>query len=115
MRRRVSLADYNTPGIKVFAGRDRGEAARKAAGLDALDSAGEFVEVIIPDDVFSINSSFFLGMFGNSIRTLGEMDFRQRYSFTGRPVALVLEDTIREALRTTSPFSRTDKTISKRS
>jgi hypothetical protein len=104
MPRVVDLAAYNTPGIRVFAGRDRGEAARAAAKLAEADAAGDTVEVRIPDDVFSINSSFFLGMFGNSIRGLGEAEFRKRYSFVGRPVDMVLEDTIREALRTASPL-----------
>lgn len=104
MLRNIDLADYNSQGVRVYAGRDRGEAARAKARLEEADNAGDSVSVKIPDDVFSINSSFFLGMFADSIRKLGEVEFRRRYAFVGPGVELVLEDGIREALRTSSPF-----------
>lgn len=101
---RIDLAKFASEGARVFAGRDRGEAARQKANLELLDQQGVFVEVVVPRHAYSVNSSFFLGMFGDSIRRLGEARFRERYSFSGAAVALVVEDGIREALRTSSPL-----------
>jgi len=103
---RIDLADYNSPGVRVYAGRERGELARAKAALDRADEAGEVVIVKIPPDVFSINTSFFLGMFADSIRKLGEREFRNRYRFEGPNVDLVVEDGIKEALRTSSPLAQ---------
>jgi hypothetical protein len=107
MPRQIDLATFNSSGVRVYAGRDRGEAARRDARLADADAAGEAIVVLIPEDVFSINSSFFLGMFGDSIRLLGEDGFRRQYTFVGPGIDLVLEDGIREALRTSSPLLAT--------
>jgi hypothetical protein len=104
----IDLARFNSPGIRVYAGRPRGEAARSEAGLDEADTKGEMVEVRVPPDLFSINSSFFLGMFGDSIRNLGEEEFRRRYTFVGPDIRMVIEDSIREAVNTGSPFAPRD-------
>ncbi len=100
----IDLARFRSPEVRVFAGRERGEAVRQEARLDDLDSSGEMVEVKIPEDVFSVNSSFFLAMFGPSIRTLGAQEFRRRYQFSGRDVTRVMEAAINEATQTTSPL-----------
>ncbi|MGH7584002.1 MAG: hypothetical protein ACREL5_12330 [Gemmatimonadales bacterium] len=107
MARTIDLAHYNSSGIRVYAGRDRGEAVRAKAKLDEADDSPDTVEVKVPDDIFSITSSFFLGMFGKSIRKLGESEFRQRYRFTGPSIGEVVEDAIHEALRTSSPLLAT--------
>ncbi|MGH8546153.1 MAG: hypothetical protein ACREX3_21530, partial [Gammaproteobacteria bacterium] len=99
----VDLSAYRSSGVRVFAGRERGKKVRTAAALDRLDHQPDSVEVRIPDDVFSVNSSFFLGMFGRSIRTLGEDRFREKYEFVGKDIARVIEDGIKEALRSKSP------------
>ena len=75
-----------TPGSIVFSGRARGECLRSVLHLDAIDArdnskGGGLVNVIVPKDVVALNTSFFLGMFGPSIRALGEEEFRKRYSF----------------------------------
>ncbi len=90
--------------MRVFAGRDRGRAVRNAAQLDAVDQADATVEVRVPDDVYSINSSFFLGMFGKSVRNLGAEEFRRRYHFVGEDLHEFVEEGIREALDTSSPL-----------
>lgn len=100
----VDLGDFRSGGSKVFIGRERGEHCRREARLSKADSDGVAVEIRVPLDVFSINSSFFLGMFGDSIRSLGEEVFRRRYSFTGKDVASTVEDGIREALSRSNPL-----------
>lgn len=105
MERVVDLDEYRTPGGRVFSGRDRGEMVRKAARLDELDLEDSTIRVVVPDDVFSVNSSFFLEMFGPSIRRLGEEEFRRRYQFEGPNLDRVMRDGIREALLKISPLS----------
>jgi hypothetical protein len=104
MTHRIDLSAYRTPGVRVFAGRERGREVRLAAELDRLDQLPDVVEIVVPEDVFSVNSSFFLAMFGPSIRTLGEAGFRRKFTFSGKSVDRVLNDSIREALATEGPF-----------
>lgn len=101
----VDLDDFRSPGVSVFAGRERGIKVRRDAGLDEFDKQGTQVVVRVPDDVITIASSFFLGMFGASIRQHGEERFRELYSFEGIDLEPVIRDAIREALETDSPLS----------
>jgi hypothetical protein len=79
---RVDLAEVRTSAeSRVFSGRDRGEAARRKFGLPKLDTSDDIVTVVIPTDTYSINTSFFLGMFGDSIRKLGRAPFLEKYRF----------------------------------
>jgi hypothetical protein len=104
MSKVIDLDQYRTPGIRVYAGRERGARVRADALLDQFDKDGEEVTVKIPEDSFSVNSSFFLGMFGPSIRLLKEEKFRERYKFEGKNIARVINECIKEALRTGSPL-----------
>jgi hypothetical protein len=71
----------------VYTGRPRGEALRKKFDLDSIDRSTRTVQVTIPDETYSISSSFFLGMFGDSIVALGSRDaFLQKYSFVANEV-----------------------------
>jgi hypothetical protein len=75
--------DFGQLGGPVFVGRPRGEVARQKCQLPQLDAAGTGAHVVIPEATYTINSSFFLGMFGDSIRAAGSRDaFLRRYSFT---------------------------------
>ena len=100
----VDLGNYRSPAGRVFAGRDRGRRARKRAKLEEHDRAGRAVEVHVPVDTFSVTSSFFLAMFGPSIRFHKEERFRELYSFTGWDATEVLIQGIREALNRKSPL-----------
>jgi hypothetical protein len=84
--------------VRVLAGRDAGREARRLAKIEALESAaapGDTIEVRIPQRIISVTSSFFLGLFAESIRRLGVEGFRARYRFTGKPIEQVVEDAIR--------------------
>src|SRR5690242_13879215 len=70
---------------RVFSGRDRGRFWRKEFRLDELDEAPEGVIVKIPEDVLSVNLSFFLSLFGDSVRLLGQEGFRRKYHFECDP------------------------------
>jgi hypothetical protein len=94
----VDLGRYQDEKVRVFAGRDRGAAVRRAANLDALDQGADTVEIHVPMNTFAVNSSFFLAMFGDSIRTLSEDGFRKKYAFTGKDIHETIDSGIRDAL-----------------
>lgn len=101
MTRVLDLADYRgDKQNRVLSGREKGEMVRHDARVAELDGAHEPVEVRVPRDLFSVTSSFFLGMFGPSIRSLGEDGFRRHYRFTGKAITRVVEDAIRAAALT---------------
>lgn len=79
-------------------------AVRNDAHLERLDVGDEDVRVVIPADTFSVTSSFFLGMFGDSIRRLGRHAFRKKYTFEGPLLDGVIDDAVQEALRTIAPL-----------
>ena len=88
---------------KVFSGRERGKHWRREFGLDELDHDDSIVEVLIPEDILSINLSFFLSLFGESVRYLGEEDFRRKYKFVCDPSLVPLvEQGIEQALKRSS-------------
>lgn len=74
----LEYMDYN----KMFSNQDKGLQARMEFNLDSLDRKEDaIVYVIIPDKTYSIGSIFFLKMFGESIKVLGEEGFRKKYIF----------------------------------
>ena len=78
----INLADArSSQEAKVFSGRLRGKHWRKGFGLDELDREPGIVVVKIPSDVFSVNMSFFLGLFGESVRALRKEGFEGKYQF----------------------------------
>ena len=78
---------------KVFTGRDRGEMVRKASRIDELEAQNDKVIIEIPEDIYSINPSFFEELFLNvvlklqkeaflekfSLKSLGEYDFQNEF------------------------------------
>jgi len=76
------IIDFKDLGMPVFTGRERGQQARIDLKLDQL-AANEVVEVRIPEDTYAVTSSFFLGLFGPSVRTLGGEGFARQFQFTG--------------------------------
>lgn len=95
----INLDDFRSPHSRVYAGRDRGIAVRERVRLSDLERSSDVIEVSVPEDIFSVNSSFFLGMFGDSIRALGEEQFRKRYRFTGADIDATIDYCIAEALK----------------
>jgi hypothetical protein len=81
-KNKIDLDEVRTPRTSgLLSGRDAGLAARERFRIGKLDSAEGTVEVVIPDAVFSLNTSFFLGLFGESVRALGPEAFRRKYQF----------------------------------
>lgn len=100
----VDLANYQEANVRVFAGRDRGKEVRERAKLDELDKGAEEVEVRVPMNTFAVNSSFFLAMFGPSVRSLGDEAFRKKYRFTGKNIWDTVDSGIKDALHVKTPL-----------
>ena len=79
----VNVDQATRPGLRVYASELTGAAARRAAQLNTLDQRNVLVEIRIPEGVYTMTVSFFLGMFGPSIQTLGREKFLEKYRFYG--------------------------------
>lgn len=93
----INLNTFRTAGAGIFAGRSRGVAVRQKVGEETIDRA-EKLELLVPDDVFSINSSFILGLFGKTIRLHKKEGFLKRFSINTPDFDDSINDAIREAL-----------------
>lgn len=99
----INLGEIQQKGSKVFSGRENGKISRQKLNLDYLDTIDEEITVIIPDDTFSINTSFFLGLFGPSVRKLGVKGFKDKYKFVGNEIILKsLDEDIDRALKSSN-------------
>jgi len=73
--------DFSRLGGPVFIGRDRGRKVRDKLDVDKLDVSDVQVSVNVPQNTYSINPSFFLALFGDSIRKFGsEEEFFNKYN-----------------------------------
>lgn len=67
----------------VLYGKELGTDMRKYFELDEKDSNNEKYEVIFPKNIISIMTSFFLAMFGESVKNIGTKDkFISKYNFS---------------------------------
>lgn len=93
--------DFNIVAGRVYVGRQNGQAARtyfKVAEYDKdIDCS---IEVIFPDNARTLASSFFLGMFGDSVREAGCKEaFLKRFKFkANEQIMKEIEVGISEAL-----------------
>lgn len=79
----IDLKNFGGP---VYSGRAKGEQVRSKIKLDEIDSNATKVRIIVPENTFSLNSSFFLGLFGNSIRAAGSSNvFLEKFKFNNPP------------------------------
>ena len=99
MNKRIEI-NFADLGMPVFTGRPRGEAARARLALDTV-GPNDDVLVRIPDGVYTITSSYFLGLFAPSVKLLGGREgFLKVFKFDGPAFILnKLDDWIERALR----------------
>ncbi|NJD03420.1 MAG: hypothetical protein FIA99_12695 [Ruminiclostridium sp.] len=96
----IDLNNYKVKDIKVLSGREKGEEVRRLTNLEEKEKEEKLIEIIVPIDLYSINSSFFLGMFGPSIRKFKEEGFRNKFRFKCDEVILKnIDDGISRALK----------------
>jgi hypothetical protein len=101
----IDLEKYS-PATIVLSGRPKGEKIRAVLQLNLADESAEPINVMVPNRVVSMNSSFFLGLFGPSVRRLGRERFLGKYVFSARPAVIKdVERGIRDALESSNPLS----------
>tara|TARA_R110000823_G_scaffold111008_1_gene231245 strand:+ start:1562 stop:1888 length:327 start_codon:yes stop_codon:yes gene_type:complete len=71
--------DLNKLTGRVFVGRSNGQAARKHFKLDSYNPKDNTLIFLVPDNTISINSSFFLGLFGRDVQQIG--DFKAFFDY----------------------------------
>lgn len=69
---------------KVFTGRDRGKMVREKCNIDNIFMEYECIQIIIPEDIRSINPSFFEELFSTVVRKLGKDKFLEKFKFESR-------------------------------
>lgn len=83
----INLEDYRSRNgsqkSRVFTGRDRGREVRKKSHLDKLFAANDVVEIIIPDDIFSITPSFLEEFIFNIVKSRGKEEVIAKLKFLG--------------------------------
>ena len=75
------LSDYRAKGSKIFTGRDKGKYVRKESKFDKLEKDNDRIKFIIPDNLYSINPSFFEELLINVVVKLGKEKFLEKYEF----------------------------------
>jgi STAS-like domain of unknown function (DUF4325) len=77
----INLESFRAKNAKVFTGRDRGEAVRRDSKIDEIENEFDEVEFVIPDNIYSINPSFFEELFFNVVQKLGREEFLAKFKF----------------------------------
>jgi len=71
-------------GGHTLLGKERGISVRKHFDLDTKDADNNHYVVVLPEALYSISSSFFSGMFSQSVKKLhGQDAFFEKYYFDG--------------------------------
>lgn len=97
----INMEEHRNKESRIFSGRPFGKSVRAKRDLNILDNQDCRVEVVFPEVTWSINNSFFLGMFAASIEKLGEEKFKEKYVFSGPFVEEAVEYAIAATLNTT--------------
>lgn len=75
--------------VHNLTGRDLGRRARDSFSVEALDAGDDPVEVLVPEHVYLITPSFFIGMFAQSVAGRGSVEaFFEKYKFQSAPQVL---------------------------
>lgn len=94
----IDLNDYIN-GKKVLSGREKGIKIREKLKLDEEDQKIESIQILIPQEIYSFNSSYFLGLFGKSVRKFGKEKFLEKYVFVCSNIIMMnINDGIDDAL-----------------
>jgi len=88
----LNLQDFRTLNSKVFTGRTRGKDVRIKANIDNLEPKFENIQIIIPEDVSSINPSFLEEFLENVVTKLGKENFLKKFAFINNGRYKIRED-----------------------
>lgn len=99
----INLEDFRTHGAKVYTGRDRGRKVREDSNIDSIEATNDEVNIIIPDNVYSIIPSFFEELFLHAVLKLGKEKFLKKFKFKSegnykyeKPLYQAIERILRE-------------------
>lgn len=95
-----------TTGIKnretIFgvSGRPLGQKQRKILEIEKIEEEYEAITVVVPSHILYMSSSFFLGLFGKSVRKYGgSTAFLTKYIFKcSKDIMVSVEEGIKDAL-----------------
>ena len=78
----INLSNYINEDLKILSGRDNGIALRTKLNIDTLEKNNKIV-FEIPCQIYSLNASFFIGLFGKSFETLSlsKEQFKEKFTF----------------------------------
>ena len=93
----IDLATFRTPGAKVFTTRPRGIKVRTLSEIDEKEPHFAKINIIIPEDISSINPSFLEEFFENVVTRLGEIGFYDKFNFVN-PGRYKIDTDLREAV-----------------
>ncbi|WP_319201891.1 hypothetical protein [uncultured Ilyobacter sp.] len=79
--KQIKLSEIVNPESKVLSGRPEGNKARNHFALNLKDKDQNSYIVIIPENIRTFSTSYFLGLFSESIKDLKEINFRKKYIF----------------------------------
>jgi hypothetical protein len=80
----INLEDFRTPGSKIFTGRDRGKSVKIESKINDIEASYDSVEIIIPNDVYSIIPSFLEEFLLDVVTKLGKDKFLSKFSITSQ-------------------------------
>lgn len=98
---KINIQDYIDPQLSVLTGRTHGIMTRGKIDLDKIEEKEEKIEIIIPNNIISFNSSYFIGLFFNSfIKFNSKEEFYKKYSFIcDQYIKQDIQDGIEEVLK----------------
>ncbi len=77
----INLDKFQSGCQTSFVGKEKGRSIRSMLALNRIDEDRRLYEFVIPVSIASIDFWFFSGLFKESIQTLGERGFDNKYSF----------------------------------
>lgn len=80
MTTEIRLGQFKRSEEKIFTDRDKGIEARRTLDLDSLEENNDIVNVLLPTDIWTVNPSFFGGLFEQSIKKYRDK-FWDKYKF----------------------------------
>jgi hypothetical protein len=105
-KKMIDLNEFKSPESRVYSGQDRGQTVRRKLNIRKIEEEYETIEIKIPTNTISVNTSFFLGFLGESVRQLGARNFKIKYVFVCSDIIMNdIEIGIERALKISSVFS----------
>jgi hypothetical protein len=74
--------------VHNLAGKERGISARSYFKLDQLEQEATTIDVIVPEYLDTVSTSYFLGLFSPSVKHMGIEGFKKKYKFIADDVLL---------------------------